>query len=53
MQTKRQIIRLSKSCIGSSEIDAVTKVLENEFLGMGDQVKEFEDKLSEFFKRDR
>ena len=51
METKRQIIRLSKSCIGRSEIDAVTKVLENEFLGMGDQVKEFEDQLSELFGR--
>ncbi len=51
MQTKRQIIRLSKSCIGPSEIDAVTKVLKKEFLGMGDQVKEFEDQLSELFGR--
>ena len=51
MQTKRKIIRLSKSCIGPSEINAVTDVLKHEFLGMGEEVKEFENQLSNFFGR--
>ncbi len=51
METKRKIIRLSKSCIGSSEINAVTDVLKHEFLGMGEEVKEFENQLSNFFGR--
>ena len=31
-------IRLSKSSIGSQEKEAVLKVLDNEFLGMGEEV---------------
>jgi dTDP-4-amino-4,6-dideoxygalactose transaminase len=45
-------IRLSKSCIGQEEIDAVTRVLKDEYLGMGKYVKQFEDELRSFFKRD-
>ncbi len=44
-------IRLSKSCIGEKERLAVNKVLLNEFLGMGSTVKEFEDKLTDYFCR--
>lgn len=42
-------IRLSKSCIGQEEIDAVTDVLKREYLGMGQDVHKFEDDLREFF----
>lgn len=45
-------IRLSKSCIGQEEIDAVTDVLHREYLGMGEDVKRFECDLKEFFGRD-
>jgi len=44
-------IRLSKSCIGREEKEAVNGVLEREFLGMGSDVRKFEDKLEEFFNR--
>ena len=46
-----KIIRLSKSVIGEEEKTAVIKVLEKEFLGMGEEVDIFEKKLSEVFKR--
>lgn len=45
-------IRLSKSCIGQEEIDAVTDVLKREYLGMGQDVHRFEDELNKFFGRD-
>lgn len=41
-------IRLSKSVIGPEEIEAVTKVLKKEFLGMGEEVLKFENQLSSF-----
>ena len=44
-------IRLSKSCIGSSEKQAVMEVLDAEYLGMGSFVSRFEEKLSKFFGR--
>jgi len=47
----RQIIRLSKSCIGSAEKRAVMDVLDREFLGMGTEVSRFERALSDFFGR--
>lgn len=48
----REIIRLSKSSISDAEKKAVMKVLDAEFLGMGDNVKQFERELSEYFERD-
>ena len=47
----QRLIRLSKSCIGNAEKQAVLGVLDREFLGMGAEVKEFEERLSEFFGR--
>ena len=47
-----KIIRLSKSVIGEEEKTAVLRVLEKEFLGMGEEVDRFEKKLSEVFNRD-
>ncbi len=49
---EKRNIRLSKSCIGQEEIDAVTDVLKREYLGMGVDVQKFEDELKEFFGRD-
>tara|TARA_B100001093_G_scaffold367902_1_gene352814 strand:- start:291 stop:1415 length:1125 start_codon:yes stop_codon:yes gene_type:complete len=46
-----KLIRLSKSCIGAAEKEAVMNVLDNEYLGMGQKVKDFEDLLSEYFGR--
>ena len=46
-----ELIRLSKSCLSLNERNAVMKVLENEFLGMGPQVKIFENKLTNFIGR--
>jgi dTDP-4-amino-4,6-dideoxygalactose transaminase len=45
-------IRLSKSVIGQEEIDAVTDVLRDEYLGMGKYVQKFEAELTGFFQRD-
>ena len=45
------MIRLSKSCISSKEKNRVLKVLNNEYLGMGEEVQNFEEKLSKYFKR--
>jgi dTDP-4-amino-4,6-dideoxygalactose transaminase len=45
------VIRLSKSCIGDSEKQAVMRVLDSEHLGMGNEVKEFEEALTNFFGR--
>jgi|TARA_B110000008_G_scaffold255209_1_gene271749 dTDP-4-amino-4,6-dideoxygalactose transaminase len=46
-----KLTRLSKSVISDLEKQAVIKVLDNGFLGMGSEVKEFEDMLSDFFGR--
>ena len=45
------LIRLSKSMIGEAEKEAVMGVLNREYLGMGKEVQEFEDMLSQFFGR--
>jgi dTDP-4-amino-4,6-dideoxygalactose transaminase len=45
------MIRLSKSCLSDLEKKAVIKVLDNEFLGMGQEVNKFEGKLTEYFGR--
>ena len=44
-------IRLSKCSIGEREKEAVLHVLEEEFLGMGSEVRLFEESLSNFFNR--
>lgn len=44
------MIRLSKSKIGKEERKAVDNVLKKEFLGMGEEVKIFENLLSSYFK---
>ena len=49
--TPKNLVRLSKSCIGDFEKKAVMEVLDREFLGMGAEVKKFEDMLSDFFGR--
>jgi dTDP-4-amino-4,6-dideoxygalactose transaminase len=46
-----QIIRLSKSCIGDAEKRAVMGVLDREYLGMGNEVQQFEQALTDFFGR--
>ena len=46
------MIKLSKSYIGIREKKAVNKVLEKSYLGMGEEVYEFEKKLKSFFKRE-
>ena len=46
-----KLIRLSKSCLGGAEKQAVKGVLDREYLGMGAEVQLFEQKLTEFFGR--
>ncbi|XDZ70415.1 DegT/DnrJ/EryC1/StrS family aminotransferase [Alphaproteobacteria bacterium LSUCC0744] len=46
-----KLIRLSKSCIGDAEKQAVMGVLDREYLGMGTEVQQFEQALSDFFGR--
>ena len=48
---KNKLIRLSKSCIGDAEKQAVMSVLDREYLGMGIEVQKFEKALSDFFNR--
>ncbi len=50
MKTER-LIRLSKSCIGEAEKQAVMGVLDREYLGMGAEVHKFEEALKTFFGR--
>ncbi len=42
------MIRLSKSFVSQAEIDSVTEVLKRGFLGMGDEVRNFEDELAAY-----
>ena len=44
-----KLIKLSKAAIDQYELNAVNKVLKNEYLGMGEQVKKFENLLSNYF----
>jgi len=45
------MIKLSKSTITKSDINAVNEALKNEYLGMGIFVKKFENDLKNFFNR--
>ena len=45
-------IRLSKSSISQDEKQAVLKVLEKEYLGMGEEVKLFEEKIKNYLQTD-
>lgn len=45
------MIRLSKSCVGEKEKQAVWDVLSKEFLGMGSEVQTFENDLQSFLNR--
>ena len=47
-----KLIRLSKSNISKEEIKEVKQVLKLVFLGMGQRVKEFEKRLTNFFSRE-
>ena len=47
----RKLIRLSKSCIGQAEKNAVLEVLDKEYLGMGSTVQDFEKALTDYFGR--
>ena len=42
------LIRLSKSLLGQEEKDAVCRVIDNGFLGMGQEVQCFESELSQY-----
>jgi dTDP-4-amino-4,6-dideoxygalactose transaminase len=43
-------IRLSKSSISQAEKEAVLKVLDKEYLGMGEEVKQFEEKIKNYLQ---
>ena len=47
----KKIIRLSKSCLGTEEKISVSKVLDNEYLGMGEIVQNFENILENYFQK--
>jgi dTDP-4-amino-4,6-dideoxygalactose transaminase len=47
----RRLMRLSKSVIGEGEKQAVLRVMDREYLGMGMEVEEFENLLTSFFGR--
>jgi len=46
-------IRLSKSTIGQEEKNAVMSVLDNEFLGMGEEVQLFEKEIKSYLKTNK
>ena len=46
------MIRLSQSCLGQEEIDAVTRVLQDGYLGMGQEVMLFEKELQNYISPD-
>lgn len=46
-----KLIRLSKSCLSVAEKQAVMGVLDREYLGMGKEVQQFEQALTDFFCR--
>lgn len=46
-----RLLRLSKSCLSDIEKQAVMRVLDTEFLGMGAEVQQFEQALTAFFGR--
>jgi dTDP-4-amino-4,6-dideoxygalactose transaminase len=48
---QKKMMRLSKSCLSEAEKSAVMGVLDREFLGMGAEVEQFEEALSNFFGR--
>jgi dTDP-4-amino-4,6-dideoxygalactose transaminase len=45
------MIRLSKPSITKKEIDAVSRIMKQEYLGMGPETQSFEKNLSEYFGR--
>lgn len=47
---KMNKIRLSKSSISQAEKEAVLKVLDKEYLGMGEEVKLFEEKIKSYLE---
>jgi dTDP-4-amino-4,6-dideoxygalactose transaminase len=49
--TPEKLVRLSKSCLGETEKQAVVSVLDREYLGMGAEVQQFEQALTEFLGR--
>ena len=49
---KDKFLRLSKSIISSKEIFAVKNILKRGFLGMGPEVKKFENNLMDYLGRD-
>lgn len=51
LMKNERLIRLSKSCLSDAEKQAVMGVLNREYLGMGAEVQQFEQALTEFFGR--
>ena len=49
---KDKFLRLSKSIISTKEIFAVKNILKRGFLGMGPEVKKFENNLKDYLGRD-
>jgi len=54
MESKKDLVRLSKSILDEREATAVTRVLlEDGYTGMGKEVQKFEQELQEFLHTDR
>lgn len=49
MTEEKKKIRLSKSVVGAGEKEALSRVIDNAYLGMGSNVLEFEEALKGFF----
>lgn len=50
LELKMNKIRLSKSSISQAEKEAVLRVLDKEYLGMGEEVKLFEEKIKNYLE---
>ena len=48
---KTSKIRLSRCALGESTLDAVKSALDSSYLGMGELVERFENKLSDYFRK--
>lgn len=49
MTDEKKKIRLSKSVVGAGEKEALSRVIDNAYLGMGSNVREFEEALRGYF----
>lgn len=53
MKETQSVVRLSKSCVGKEEADALARVIEAGYLGMGRDVQAFEEDIRAYLQTER